>query len=263
MRASLPFFKMHGLGNDFVVVEATAFRRRALSARELCDRHFGVGADQLLILRQTAGAFSDFEMKIQNQDGSPASMCGNGIRAAALYARTQGWKCKKPHEWLVLTDSGILTVRESGKTQFDVEMGIPHFMGHATVQGTNWVKVDVGNPHAVTFVQGVDEIDIQSEGRRLEFHPRTGGKQGTNVEWVEIKGPRHIRVGVWERGAGATLACGTGACAAAAAAIRCEKVKPGAVRVDLPGGSLTITWAGPGKMLKMRGPAQVAYQGEI
>lgn len=277
---AIPFLKMHGLGNDFVVIDdlgkpkALCQRIDAWAAREICDRRFGVGADQLLWLKAPQESSLDARMEIFNADGSVAEMCGNGIRAVAVYLFRHGPKRKE--RYTIETLAGTKTVRvqeEMGMPLVSVDMGAPKLMAGFPSEGEvihvggvehRFFEVSMGNPHAVVFVDragaggGLDGLPVEQLGPGIEHHPRF--PERTNVEFVEVAGPGSIRVRVWERGAGITLACGTGACAAAVAAIATGRVRS-PVEVELPGGKLRILW-GPGEKVVMEGPAVESFRGE-
>jgi diaminopimelate epimerase len=294
---TLPFTKMHGLGNDFIVIDdfgpqpATAYPLDAEISQKLCDRHFGVGADQILWLKKPQNpAQVDVQMDILNADGSAAEMCGNGIRAVALYLKARyftdlksevrGEKPAELHRGLKIeTLGGIKTVHirkgEQGEDLVRVDMGAPRLeagfrpsepeilqIGSTPVGGLTlgFHEVSMGNPHAVIFVDTIESINASELGPLVECHPRFPKR--TNVEWVQITGPNSIRVKVWERGAGETLACGTGACAAAAAALATERVR-GEIKVSLPGGVLRISWTGGKAPVMMEGTAEEVFQGHM
>lgn len=269
----LPFTKMHGLGNDFVLIDdftesAPAKRNEKTPidenlARALCDRRRGVGCDQLLWIKPAQAADADLRMDILNNDGSVAEMCGNGIRAVGLYLHRY-WE-KKP-AYRVETLAGIKTIEVKDENRVVVDMGPPTFGERSfsgepiEVQGQifNFHEIGMGNPHAVLFVDDAERIPAGTLGPIIERLPRFPKR--TNVEFVEVRGPSGLKIRVWERGAGLTEACGTGACAAAVAALALERVK-GAVRVELPGGVLTIRWR-EGEPVMMEGPAAEVFRGE-
>lgn len=263
----LPFTKMHGLGNDFVVIESlgtsfsTEYSITSQIAQQLCDRRFGVGADQILWLRKPENPSSDIRMEILNADGSTAEMCGNGIRAAALYLNQYG--PFKKTDYLIETLGGLKKVRLQ-KDEVEVDMGVPVFNQAEFLQLENqsfqFYEVNMGNPHAVIFVDDLSQVLIEKWGPQIESHPRFPKR--TNVEFVQVIDHSSIRVRVWERGAGPTLACGTGACAAAIASIATEKVKS-SLDVYLPGGKLKISWQGKNQPVLMTGPAQEVFQGKF
>lgn len=271
--SGLPFVKMHGLGNDFVVIDDVTPARRPQAtpltpalARQLADRRLGVGADQVLWLRPAtpASGGAEFRMEIFNTDGSTAEMCGNGIRAAALLWRRRTGTTEK--HCRVETLAGTLDIELKDEHSFRVGMGAP-ILGAAGVAGEqieaggrrfHFIEVDMGNPHAVIFVPKLADVLLDQWGPALERHPRF--LKRTNVEFVEVVTRKEVRVRVWERGAGATLACGTGACAVAAAAIASGQAQS-PLRVVLPGGALELEWQGPGTPIFMTGPATLVFEG--
>jgi diaminopimelate epimerase len=269
---SLPFLKMHGLGNDFVLIDAlTPFTSHILNpelARRICDRRFGVGADQVLWLKPAqAGNGADARMEIFNANGSMAEMCGNGIRALVLYLFRYGPKPGQ-HSYLIETLAGIKKVQIHGEL-ISVDMGIPVLGGGFLKEGeviqvagrqVRFYEVNLGNPHAVIFADRLDVVQLEQLGPAIETHLRFPHR--TNVEFVQVLNASEIRVRVWERGAGATLACGTGACASAVASLATSQVK-GDVQVHLPGGTLQIRWPGVGSSVVMTGPAQEVFRGEF
>jgi diaminopimelate epimerase len=270
----IPFVKMHGLGNDFVVIDDLQGAKSDLTtdlARKICDRRFGIGADQILWLRhpQVTETQADARMEILNSDGSVAEMCGNGIRAVALYLYDSGPKPRQK-DYLIETLAGLKKVTITGR-DVAVDMGAPGLYPKSKEgevievtegrisQRFTFHEVSMGNPHAVIFSDNVEKIALEEIGPLLENHPRFPKK--TNVEFVQVISSSEIRVRVWERGAGITLACGTGACASATAALYTGRVK-GQVKVGLPGGALLIDWAGEGQPLIMQGPATEVFRGE-
>jgi diaminopimelate epimerase len=299
--ATLPFTKMQGLGNDFIVIDhlndhlvpesATQIPITPDLARKLCDRRFGIGADQILWLTSTpsvtpvggpAGGV-DARMDILNSDGSVAEMCGNGIRAVGIYLEKRkglaqhklNQKERQKGQYQIETLAGIKTVQVSG-SQITVDMGVAR-VGKEVGKKQSGIEteliqipgqifqfheVDVGNPHAVIFVPDVSKVPLETWGPLLETHPRF--PRQTNVEFVEVLSQQSIRVRVWERGAGATLACGTGACAAAVVQLAILQSKGTAqteLEVELPGGYLKIQWKGFSHSVMMTGPAQEVFQG--
>jgi diaminopimelate epimerase len=278
---NLPFTKMHGLGNDFIVIDSlgnlVSGSPQLISsglAQQLCDRRFGVGADQVLWLKKPQASDCDARMEIFNADGSIAEMCGNGIRAAALYLRDHS--TNKKSEYAVETLAGLIRVLLRGD-EVEVDMGHPR-LGTEFAQGGEAIEIEgqvfrffevnMGNPHAVIFVEEVgqssgragldalDAVQLERIGPRIETHPRFPKK--TNVEFVQVVAPNRIRVRVWERGAGITLACGTGACASAVASLGTHRVQ-NPLMVELPGGELRISWSGG--TVKMTGPATEVFSG--
>ncbi len=276
---------MHGTGNDFVVLNG--FRRpvrmTAVLARRLCDRRFGVGADQILTLEKSKAA--DFRMRIFNADGSQVEMCGNGIRCLARYARERGLTSKR--EMTVETLGGIKRMVIHG-AYVRVDMGepildaakvptrsrgrviekpfrfhsLPPLRGRVGVGGIMSCPVtclSLGNPHAVFFVEDVDRVPLELRGRAIENHPFFPRR--TNVEFVQVLDPGRARVRVWERGAGATPACGTGACAAAVAGVLTGRFRR-RVALSMPGGDLGVEWAGDNHVF-LSGPAAFVYDGDF
>jgi diaminopimelate epimerase len=272
----LPFVKMHGLGNDFVVIDA--FRRdlslSTAQVRFLADRRFGIGCDQLLLVERPGQAGVDFRYRIFNADGSEVEQCGNGARCFARFVRDEGLTDKDAI--VVETASGVITLYVESDGQIRVNMGAPRFNPAqlpfiAEAEADKYPleigsepltigAVSMGNPHAVLRVEDIATAEVERLGPLLESHPRFPRR--VNVGFMEIVTRGHIRLRVYERGAGETLACGTGACAAVAVGRRWGELDD-TVRVDLPGGSLTIRWEGGDTALWMTGPATRVFQGEI
>jgi diaminopimelate epimerase len=255
---SLRFEKWEGLGNDFLLVQAPV---EAPAARRLCDRRRGVGADGVLVLEAAAGG--GVRMTVLNADGSRPEMCGNGLRCVAAY-----WVERRGgREAVVLTDAGErrCEVERRADGSYDVRAD----GGRARVQGElryehagrawRFLRVDVGNPHAVSF-DPFEDADLDAVGPALE-HATAGG---INVELCRVRGGGRLEVLVWERGVGRTLACGTGACATAAAAVHAGHVGAGSpVVVALPGGELAVVIEPATGTTRMRGPARRVFAGEI
>lgn len=268
--AKISFLKMHGIGNDFIVIPDFESRVPAISpeqARLWCDRRFGVGADQILWLRPAQGTAADARMEIINADGSIAEMCGNGIRAAGIYLFDHGPRSAQP-KYRIETLAGILSVEVRDRS-VTVNMGAPVLGGGFSgsgeeldlgVEKVRFFEVSMGNPHAVIFVDDVSRVALEKLGPLIENHPRFPKR--TNVEFVQTQSATEIEVRVWERGTGVTLACGTGACASAVAALATSRVS-GKVRVTLPGGALNISWKGGTEPVMMEGPAVEVFRGEI
>ena len=272
----LRFTKMHGLGNDFVVVDATRTTIDLTPARVrfLADRHFGVGCDQLLVVEAPTQPGVDFRYRIFNSDGGEVEQCGNGARCFVRFVHDQGLTDKTRIR--VETQSGLIEPRLEADGQVTVDMGAPRFEpedipfvsdSDAVVQPLSLGDVQVpitavsmGNPHAVQVVADVDTAPVTSLGPAIETHARFPAR--VNAGFMQVVDEHHIRLRVWERGAGETLACGTGACAAVVAGIQRELlVSP--VQVDTRGGSLRIAWDGPGKPVLMTGPAVTVFEAEI
>jgi len=255
---------MHGLGNDFVVVDATGtlkdWHPSAKEASFLQDRHFGIGADQLLLLYPSDKA--DLRMAIFNADGSEVEMCGNGIRCCALFARRRGLVSKD--EMTIETPAGIMRPVIVG-SEVRVDMGAPKISGVAAnpPEGLDlppMTCVSMGNPHAVFFVPDAESFPVAEWGPKVERHPMFPRR--TNVEFVQVLDRKTVRMRVWERGAGITMACGTGSCATYVAAIL-NGFADATGKVILDGGTLTINWEGEGKSVFMTGPAEEVFNGEI
>ena len=275
-RAGLRFTKMHGLGNDFVVLDAR-IQPPPLDAdriRAMADRHTGIGFDQLLVIEPARDPACLAAYSIRNADGSFAKQCGNGARCIGAWLHRHGIlaigaeaKLESPAGMigLRLLEAGSVAV-EMGEPEFDparvpIEAPEPAEIYPLDIDGerVEIAAVSMGNPHAVMEVGDVRERRIDDLGPRITTHARF--PQGANAGFVRIIDPGHVELRVHERGAGWTLACGSGACAAVAA-LRVRGRVRDEVRVELPGGTLTIAWAGPGYSLWMTGPAVFAFEGE-
>jgi len=273
----IPFSKMHGLGNDFIVVDEWDSRVpkgffTPTRARQWCDRRFGIGADQILIVGPARETSVDSKMEIWNADGSQAEMCGNGIRAVALYLHDhapEGLRGKASYR--IHTGAGDLEVFVAGRS-VRVNMGPPRFLADAfegietPIGRLQFWEVNMGNPHAVFFLppqESLQNLPLEQIGPSIENHSRFPKR--TNIEFVRLKAPGELEVRVWERGAGMTLACGTGACASAVAALHSGFVAPlgsGHIKVELPGGSLELAWDGKKNgPVWMTGPAVEVFRG--
>jgi diaminopimelate epimerase len=280
------FTKMHGAGNDFVVLDETKslLGLDAAQYRWLADRHFGVGADQVLSVRPASQAGVDFEYVIHNSDGSQVEQCGNGARCFVRYVRDKGLSAKDLIR--VNTLSGVIEPRLNPDGRVTVDMGAPILdpakvpfdaAGLSPVPEGDWHKwhlaldthagsamvsvavLSMGNPHAVQEVANIDGAPVPTQGPVIEHHPRFPKR--VNAGFLQIVDRSHVRLRVWERGAGETLACGTGACAAVVAGIKLGKLDR-RVDVETRGGPLTIEWDGAGPVF-MTGPAVTVFEGEI
>ncbi|HPZ00695.1 MAG TPA: diaminopimelate epimerase [Clostridiales bacterium] len=258
------FTKMHGLGNDYLYVYGEVPENIAALSQTLSERHFGAGADGMIYISPSAVA--DFKMRIFNADGSEAMMCGNGIRCVGKYVYDKGYTDKTHLE--IETLSGIKTLDlhlVNGKVkEVTVNMGVavPSEDKVLTVDGekVTCVPVSVGNPHAVIFVDDMEEAPLTTLGPKVERHEAFPG--GVNVEFVQVLSPERLRMRVWERGSGVTMACGTGTCASVMAAISKGYCEYGStVSVQLDGGVLKIQIA-PDNTVIMTGPAEFVYEGE-
>ncbi|MBE0488743.1 MAG: diaminopimelate epimerase [Halomonas sp.] len=272
----LHFTKMQGLGNDFMMIDLVTQRARLQDdqIRRLADRRFGVGFDQLLIVEPPRDPDMDFRYRIFNADGSEVENCGNGARCFARFVRDQ--RLTHKHEIHVETAGGplVLLVEDDGRVR--VDMGEPRFapadlpfdaaedrpLHLLEVEGERLEigVVSMGNPHAVLRVDNVDDAPVERLGPAIEAHPRFPRR--VNAGFMQVVSPHEIRLRVFERGSGETLACGTGACAAVASGIR-QGLLESPVTVHLPGGDLAIEWGGPGTSLTMSGPAERVYDGRI
>ena len=271
---TLAFTKMHGLGNDFVVVDATAepFTLSPPQIRALADRRFGVGCDQVLVVERSARSDADFRYRIFNADGGEVEQCGNGARCFVEFVRERGLTAKR--EIRVETAGGIISPRHEDDGEVTVDMGVPRFaaadvpFAGGSGGATDALDVDgkvrtisalsMGNPHAVQVVDDVDTAPVTTEGPRIEHHPRFPKR--VNAGYMQVVDRATIRLRVWERGAGETLACGTGACAAVVAGIR-RGLLASPVRVQVRGGALTIAWDGEGRPVRMKGAAATVFEG--
>lgn len=270
------FTKMHGLGNDFVVIDAVN-QSVALTPEQLrfiANRHFGIGCDQILLVEKSLNAAADFRYRIFNSDGSEVGQCGNGARCFARFVRDKNLTAKD--EICVETDSGLLVLRCREDHSITVNMGVPrHRPEQIPLQAEQESKyytvivngvekafgaVSMGNPHAVLQVNDVLHAPVQILGAALESHPFF--PERANIGFMQIIDRRHIRLRVFERGAGETLACGSGACAAAVVGIE-QHLLDNDVTVRLPGGELQISWQGRGTPVYMTGPAVSVFDGTL
>jgi len=257
---------MQGAGNDFVVLDATKQPIELAPAQlaRLADRHFGVGADQILLVERARTPGADFRYRIFNADGGEVEQCGNGARCFVKFVRARGLTSKR--EIRVETRGGIIGPRLEADGEVSVDMGAPKLasplLQEIQVEGI-LVKVAIlsmGNPHAVQVVADVERAPVTTQGPLIERHARF--PEGVNAGYLQILGRHRIALRVWERGAGETLSCGTGACAAAVAAIA-QGLADSPVRVDTRGGTLTISWAGGDNAVWMKGPAETAFEGSL
>ena len=272
----LKFIKMQGLGNDFVVIDAIRQKVHLTpeKIRFLADRHFGVGCDQVLLVESAHQAHADFRYRIFNADGSEVAQCGNGARCFARFVRDQGLSEKD--EIQVDTDAGRLVLRHSDADQITVNMGVPRhapaeipleaeeerYRYPIEIEGRTWSfgAVSMGNPHAVLLVDDVDFAPVDTLGPRLESHAVF--PERVNVGFMQVMDAHNARLRVFERGSGETLACGSGACAAVVVGIE-QGLLLSPVKVELPGGTLSIAWQGRGFPVFMTGPAVKVFEGVI
>jgi len=273
----IPFTKMHGLGNDFVVFDATSTPLSLIPSqlRFIADRHFGIGCDQILFIESSDKTGVDFNYRIFNADGNEVQQCGNGARCFARFVRDKGLSNKEILS--VETQSGIIYPQIQADNQITVNMGKPCFIPAKipfqsgeisnsypiTVENEVYqiAVISMGNPHAVLQVDDVDSAPVETLGAKLESHTRF--PQRVNVGFMQVIDSSHIRLRVFERGVGETLACGTGACAAVVAGRRLQLLDS-KVNVELRGGQLEINWTGNEQdVVFMTGSATTVFEGEI
>lgn len=273
------FHKYHGLGNDFILIDNRHQSEPIISqaqAVKMCDRHLGIGADGVIfVLPGQAG--TDYTMRIFNSDGSEPQMCGNGIRCFAKFIAQLEGKTT-PTSYQIHTLAGVIKPEITANGEVTVDMGkprllaqeIPTTLGGADQQvieqalevaNKNWFVtcVSMGNPHCLTFVDQVANIALEQIGPLFENHPVF--PERTNTEFIEVVNRQYLKMRVWERGAGITMACGTGACASLVAGVltnRCDR----SATVELPGGCLQITWSEADQRIYMTGPAEFVFTGE-
>lgn len=269
----MDFIKMQGCGNDYIFVDCLQkqIKKPEEAARRLSDRHFGIGADGLVLIEPSRKA--DFAMRMFNRDGSEGEMCGNAVRCIAKYVYEN--KITQKKQLLLETKAGIkklyLHTEHNTVDRITVDMGEPVFRTnsvkspldkHIRIDGKVYFMtcISVGNPHAVFFTEKLSGVPLKKIGPKIECHPYFPGK--TNVEFVQVINPHKIKVRVWERGSGETMACGTGACAAAMACIRKHKTEE-KVEVILPGGSLWIRYYKNNNHIFMTGPAKYIFYGTV
>lgn len=274
----ISFVKYHGLGNDFILVDNRQQPEPMITPKQAvlwCDRHFGIGADGV-ICALPGQADTDYTMRIFNSDGSEPEMCGNGIRCLARFiADLEGASAKEVYR--IHTLAGVIIPKLEANGQVTVDMGFPRLLAAEIpttlaaadrqvvnqpleVAGKSWqvTCVSMGNPHCITFVDDVTAISLEAIGPQFEHHPTF--PQRTNTEFIEVVSRDYLKMRVWERGAGITLACGTGACAALAAGVLngvCDR----RATVELPGGCLEIEWSEVDQRLYMTGSAQQVFSG--
>ena len=273
------FTKMHGLGNDYVCINC--FRERVEDppgfARTLCDRHYGIGADGLILI--CPSKVSDFKMEIYNSDGSVAGMCGNGIRCLGKYV--YDYRLTGKETLSIETKSGIrnmhLHIQDGKACGAMVDMGVPRLNAHSIpilsekdlvindpieVQEKNYrmTGISMGNPHAVIFLEEINGISLEETGRELEFHPRF--PERANIEFCHVTARNRMEIRVWERGVGETLTCGTGACAAVVASVL-NDLTDEEVIVKLLGGELSVRWDRKMNHVFLEGPAVKVFDGVL
>ncbi|ROO24436.1 diaminopimelate epimerase [Salinisphaera orenii MK-B5] len=274
---TLAFTKMHGLGNDFVVIDATAtpIDLDTARARRIADRRFGIGCDQILLVEPARSADADFGYRILNADGSESGQCGNGARCFARFVRENGLTDRDT----ITVDirDGRMVIETLGDHHYRVALGVPEFdpariplagfdaapdysLDDVAGSRVTFAALAIGNPHAVLRVADVDTAAVDTIGPALESHPAF--PERVNVGFLEPLARDHVRLRVFERGAGETLACGSGAAAAVVAGIAAGDLDP-TVAVDLPGGRARVDWAGPGEPVFLSGPAERVFDGKL
>ena len=279
---TIKFTKMNGLGNDFILVDGKDVSEKHLNyselAKKMCDRNFGIGADGLIIVNPTdVKADTDTSWRIFNSDGTEPQMCGNGIRCFAKYVYEKGIINKK--KFTVWTLAGTITPKILDNGEVRVDMGKPILEAKKVpvlveeldcvinypleIEGKDFyiTAVSMGNPHCIIFTDGDSYTEARKFGPKIETHPMFPEK--TNVEFVKVLSRNNIKIDVWERGCGITLACGTGACASTVAAIL-NDLTDDTIKADLPGGSLTIEWnkETPDASVFMTGKSEFVFEGE-
>lgn len=273
---TLAFSKMHGIGNDFVVIDGVnqLVKLTEGQIRHIADRHFGVGCDQLLLVEPYDGKEADFRYRIFNADGSEVEQCGNGARCFAKFVYEQGLTDKTTIP--VMTAAGRIELQIQPDGQVTVNMGIPEleparipfifqqrqnrYTQEIMGKTVTFAAISMGNPHAVLTVNDVDTAPVETLGPVLESHPLFPRR--VNVGFMQVVARDHIRLRVFERGVGETLACGTGACAAVVAG-QLQGLLDSLVKVTLPGGVLQIQWQGEGEPVWMTGPAETVFRGTL
>ncbi len=280
MPAPIAFRKYHGLGNDFVLIDNRHSPEPVLSPQQavaVCDRNFGVGADGV-IFALPGQAAADYTMRIYNSDGSEPEMCGNGIRCLAKFLADLGAPAPE-QRYRIHTLAGLIVPELTADGQVTVDMGEPHLLAAEipttlvagdlkavdvplVVAGQTWpvTCVSMGNPHCITFVEDAEAIALAQLGPQFEHH--SAFPQRTNTEFIQVIRPDRLKMRVWERGAGATLACGTGACAVVVAAVLSGRSQR-QVQVELPGGPLQIDWSATDNHVYMSGPAVEVFSGQF
>ena len=262
------FTKMEGAGNDFVVLDHTDTEQKQLQLKQnmlqkLADRHYGVGCDQILVVERAGTPDIDFRYRIFNADGGEVEQCGNGARCFVKFVHGKG--LTKKTEIRVETLGGIIVPRLEDDGEVNVDMGPPRIESLSEVLDVANEKIELallsmGNPHAVQIVPDVGKAPVRTQGPLIEHHPRFPDR--VNAGYMQVSHRRAIVLRVWERGAGETQSCGTGACAAVVAGIS-KKLLDSPVLVGTHGGKLTISWAGGHNAVWMKGPARTVFEGEI
>ncbi|MEZ5569635.1 MAG: diaminopimelate epimerase [Halioglobus sp.] len=272
----LQFTKMHGAGNDFVVLDLISqhYKPRAADIRRLADRHYGIGCDQVLVVEAPRSPDVDFRYRIFNSNGEEVEQCGNGARCFARFVREKQLTSKRVIT--VQTNTGVLTLQMRNRSDVEVNMGVPElepakipFSASARqrayplqVDGKEYEigAVSMGNPHAVLRVKKVDRAPVATLGPLIERHKAFPRR--VNAGFMQVISDRHIKLRVFERGVGETLACGSGACAAVVYGSLRGWLRD-TVTVELPGGKLSVAWGGEGEPVRMTGPTEIVFEGNI
>jgi diaminopimelate epimerase len=277
---AIEFTKYHGLGNDFILIDNRVSSTPMLKPEQavaMCDRHFGIGADGVIFALPGQNG-TDYTMRIFNSDGSEPEMCGNGIRCLAVFLTELEGVNRTKDFYRIHTPAGVITPQLTADGQIKVDMGLPHLLAGEIptnlapadskvinqpleVAGKTWevTCVSMGNPHCITFVDDVAAISLEAIGPQFETNPAF--PQKTNTEFIQVVDRNYLKMRVWERGAGITLACGTGACASLVAGVLTEKCDRTAT-VELPGGPLEIEWSELDQRVYMTGPAERVFTGK-
>ncbi|QIR39397.1 diaminopimelate epimerase [Tolypothrix sp. PCC 7910] len=278
---AIEFTKYHGLGNDFILIDNRSSSEPVITpeqAIKLCDRHFGIGADGVIFALPGENG-TDYTMRIFNSDGSEPEMCGNGIRCLGVFLADLEGKSRTKDLYRIQTLAGVMSPQLMADGQVKVDMGLPKLLAGEIpttlsagdtkvinqpleVAGKTWevTCVSMGNPHCITFVEDVAAIPLESIGPQFEHHPAF--PQRTNTEFIQVVSGDYLKMRVWERGAGITLACGTGACASLVAGVltgKCDRF----ATVELPGGPLQIEWSEIDQRVYMTGPAERVFAGKL
>ncbi|MBG1261091.1 diaminopimelate epimerase [Nostoc commune] len=278
---AIEFTKYHGLGNDFILIDNRLSSEPVVTpeqAIKLCDRHFGIGADGVIFALPGENG-TDYTMRIFNCDGSEPEMCGNGIRCLAGFLADLEGESRNQDSYRIHTLGGVMTPQLLSNGQVKVDMGLPRLLAGEIptnlapaqekvisqpleVAGQTWdvTCVNMGNPHCITFVEDVAAIELETIGPKFEHHPVF--PQRINTEFIQVVRRDYLKMRVWERGAGITLACGTGACASLVAGVltgKCDRI----ATVELPGGPLQIEWSETDQRVYMTGPAEKVFTGKL
>lgn len=278
---AIEFTKYHGLGNDFILIDNRSSSSPMLTpeqAEKLCDRHFGIGANGVIFALPGEHG-TDYTMRIFNSDGSEPEMCGNGIRCLAAFIADLEGIFRTKDRYQIQTLAGVITPQLMPDGQVRVDMGVPRLFANEIpttlgaadekvinqpleVEGKTWevTCVSMGNPHCITFVEDVAAIPLEAIGPKFEHH--LAFPQRTNTEFIQVVSRDYLKMRVWERGAGITLACGTGACASLVAGVltgKCDRT----ATIELPGGLLHIEWSEHDQRVYMTGPAERVFAGKV